>query len=150
MRLAGFNGVIRTVASEKNAALVDINAIFDRIRLRGLNVGGVTYTTELFGGLFSFDGVHASPFGYAVITNEFIRAINRHFGDTIRLVSYAPFVSGGGGNIGAGMFDTSRMILTSKAQRNLRRILDVPTPRKLTRLKSRWLAQQEAENSDDG
>jgi lysophospholipase L1-like esterase len=147
-RLAAFNGVIATVASEKGAALVDINAIFDRIRTRGLHVGGVTYTTELFGGLFSFDGVHASPFGYAVITNELIKAINRHFGDTIRLVSYAPFMSGGAGNIGTDFIDTSRAIMTSKAQRHLRKVLDVPTPRRLMRLKSRWLAQQEEENSE--
>jgi len=140
------NDVIATVAAEQGAALVDINAAFERLRTRGLNVGGALYTTELLGGLFSFDGVHASPFGYAVVTNEFIRAINRTFGDSFGLVSYVPFVNGAGGNIGSTTFglDTSAPILTGRAQRNLRRVLDLRRPKRLLRLKRRWEAQQHA------
>ncbi len=143
-RVDAFNRVIRTVAGEKGAALIDMNATFDRVARRGFNVGGFRYTAELFGGLFSFDGVHPSPFGYAIIANEFIRGINRNFGGGIPLVSYVPFVEGGGG-IGSvdGLFDTSRTVLTRRAQRNLRRVLDQPSPRRLARLKRRWQAQQD-------
>lgn len=148
-RTDAINEIIATVADEKGAALVDIERTFDRILDRGLSVGGALYTLELFGGLFSFDGVHPSPFGYAVLTNEFIRAINREFSGSIPLVSYVPFVSGAGGNIGAlPAFDTSRTILTTRAQRNLRKILGHRSPKRLLRLKKRWEAQQEAEGQD--
>ena len=79
-RVAGFNSVIRAVAGEVGAAVVDINVIFDRVQAEGLHLGGLTFTTEfLRGGLFSFDGVHASAFGYAFVANEFIKAINASF-----------------------------------------------------------------------
>jgi len=145
-RTDAINDVIATVAAEKGAALVDMERTFNRLLDRGLNVGGAVFTVELFGGLFSFDGVHASPFGYAVVANEFIRTINRKFSGSIPLVSFVPFVSGAGGNIGAvpGL-DTSRTILTSRAQRNLRKILGHRSPKRLLRLKKRWEQQQEAE-----
>ncbi len=142
-RTDAFNAVIHAVANETGAAVINANRVFDRIADRGLNVGGVPYTAELFGGLFSFDGVHPSPFGYAVIANEFIRAINAKFDDSIRLVSYVPFVQGAGGIGSSLLIDTSKPILTRRAQRNLRRILDVAPPRRLVRLKRRWLAQQD-------
>lgn len=145
VRIAEINAIIATVAAENGAALVDVADTFGRLATRGLSVGGIDYTTELFGGIFSFDGVHPSPFGYAVVTNEFIREINRHFGGGIPLVSFAPFINGGGGDIGTiDGIDTSMPFFSSRALRNLRKVLDQKHPRTLTRLKKRWLAEQEA------
>ena len=38
------------------------------------------------GGAFSLDGVHPNGRGYALIANEFIKAINAKFGSTIPYV----------------------------------------------------------------
>jgi len=94
-RVAQYNNVIRTVANEKNAALVDVNAQFAGVAQHGLPVGGVTYTSSfLTGGLFSYDGVHPTAFGYAYLANLFIDAINDKYSGDIPLVNLYPFVFG--------------------------------------------------------
>ncbi len=89
-----FNEIIRSTAAQVGAALVDVAQIFDDIIAhRGLEVGGVTFSTKfLTGGLFSYDGVHPTPFGYAFIANEFIKAINQTFGSNIPQVNLYKFM----------------------------------------------------------
>ena len=68
------------------------------MKVHGINVGGVTYTSAfLTGGLFSYDGVHPTAFGYAYIANLFIDAINDKFGGNIEPVDLFPFVFGTNG-----------------------------------------------------
>ncbi len=128
-RTAAYNAVISAVASAEGAALVDANAIFDRIAARGLRFGGLTYTASyLSGGIFSYDGVHPTPFGYAFVANAFITAINAKFGGSIPPVDLFPFTFGS--EAGAGTLDdvqAAGVQLTDKALDNLRRSLNVPT-----------------------
>ena len=50
----------------------------------GIVFNGVDYSTQyLTGGAFSLDGVHPNARGYALIANEFIRAINAKYRSTI-------------------------------------------------------------------
>jgi lysophospholipase L1-like esterase len=94
-RINNFNAIIAQAANDAGAALVDVNAIFSQIAAHGLNVGGVTYTNAyLTGGLFSYDGVHPTPFGYAYIANAFIAAIDAKFGASIKPVNLYPFQFG--------------------------------------------------------
>ena len=94
-RTAALNGIIRTVATQVNAAVMDINTEFTRVAQRGITIGGVTYTTAfLTGGFFSYDGVHPTPFGYAFVANLFIDAINAQFGGDIPPVDLFPFMFG--------------------------------------------------------
>ncbi|HYO14226.1 MAG TPA: SGNH/GDSL hydrolase family protein [Thermoanaerobaculia bacterium] len=94
-RTQAFNTIIRSEATARNAAFVDINAVFATIATRGLNVGGVTFTTAfLTGGIFSYDGVHPNAFGYAFIANLFIEAINEQYDAEIPLVNLFPFMFG--------------------------------------------------------
>lgn len=94
-RVAQFNNIIRQVAGEVGAAFYDFNASFKRIAAEGLSVGGIEYGTGfLSGGLFSYDGVHATPFGYAFVANEMIATINDHFDAKIPPVGLGPFVFG--------------------------------------------------------
>jgi len=77
--VAAYNAFIAKKAHEHRAALVDIHELIDRVAKRGLVVNGQRLTTEFLGGLFSLDGVHPTNTGYAVIANEFIRALDRRF-----------------------------------------------------------------------
>ena len=60
---------------------------------------GTIYTANYFSSatassvLFSLDGVHPNARGYAVITNEIIKVINRHYNSNIPFV-YAPSFPG--------------------------------------------------------
>ena len=50
----------------------------------GIQFDGVKYTAKFVtGGAFSLDGVHLTGRGYAIIANEFIKAINGKYGSTL-------------------------------------------------------------------
>jgi lysophospholipase L1-like esterase len=70
--VAAFNVVIETHAAAQGAAVVDVNAVLQTARARGIVVGGQRLTTAFLGGLFSLDGVHPTNTGYAILANEFI------------------------------------------------------------------------------
>lgn len=94
-RVDAFNNVIRTVADQVGAAFVDAAALLEQVRQGRVGVGGATYSNAfLTGGVFSYDGVHPTPFGYAYVANAFIRAINEEFGGNIQPVNLLPYVFG--------------------------------------------------------
>jgi lysophospholipase L1-like esterase len=83
-RTGELNGVITSVASSNGAILVDISAVLNDAKANGYEIGGITVTTSyLQGGIFSADGFHASNIGYAIVADEFIKAINAAKGSTI-------------------------------------------------------------------
>ena len=94
-RVQTYNTIIRAVATERNAALVDTNALLNAAARGEFGVGGMVLTTTfLTGGIFSYDGVHPTAIGYAVVANAFIDAINAKFGGSIKPVNLAPFLFG--------------------------------------------------------
>jgi lysophospholipase L1-like esterase len=137
-RVNAFNTIIRTVANEKGAAFVDVNATLTDLAAHGLNVGGVTYSSAfLTGGVFSYDGVHPTAFGYAFVANLFIDAINDKFNDDIPLVDLFPFVFGTSTGASTAAVSTDKsfddsasrftdFIFTNDARRSLLLSLGVP------------------------
>lgn len=93
-----FNNIIRSVASEKNLAVADMNDIMNKAVV-GLRVeDGQIYTADYFSGLgnlnkvmFSLDGVHPNARGYAFIAAEILRVINKHYNAKIPLVNPAVY-----------------------------------------------------------
>jgi lysophospholipase L1-like esterase len=127
-RIAAFNAVIAGVATAKNAALFDANAAFTAIKANGVNVGGITFTTSfLTGGIFSYDGVHPTAFGYGVVANMFIDAINAKFGGNIPHTNLFPLMFGPAIGSSTAVFDGKRgpvvsgapFLFTDEAARNL-------------------------------
>jgi hypothetical protein len=54
------------------------------IKEHGLVEQGVQLSSAyISGGIFSLDGVHLTPRGYAIVANGFISAINAKYGSTI-------------------------------------------------------------------
>lgn len=122
-RLAEINNVIRTVANEAGAAFFDANAFFDEVSRHGFHVGGIEFTPAfLTGGIFSVDGVHPTAFGYAVIANQFIAAINARFGGNIRPVNYRDYIFGPLARLSTGYpaVSTADLIFTRAAEDSLR------------------------------
>lgn len=90
------NAHIRSKESA-NIAVADMNVVMKKLTT-GLKVeDGTIYTADYFNGinissvLFSLDGVHPNARGYAVITNEVINVINKHFKSKLPLYSAANF-----------------------------------------------------------
>lgn len=88
-----FNNTIKTIASSKGLAVADMNAIMTQL-VSGIRVAdGQIYTADYFKGLgnmnvvlFSLDGVHPNPRGYALVANEIIQVINKHYKSNIPLL----------------------------------------------------------------
>lgn len=82
-RIAAFNQTMKTGAEAKNIAYLDPGVLLTRAQ-QGITENGVTYnTTFVQGGIFSLDGVHLTPAGYALTANDIINTINAKYKSTI-------------------------------------------------------------------
>lgn len=78
-----FNNIIKAQATAKNLAVFDANAYFNSIQT-GFVKNGIAYSPSFItGNLFSLDGIHPTPRGYAIVANEMIKAINAKYGSNI-------------------------------------------------------------------
>lgn len=76
-----FNATIEATATQAGLAFVDANALLNQLANGGVSSNGFTLTSSLvFGGAFSLDGVHPTARGYALIANEFMKAIDATYG----------------------------------------------------------------------
>lgn len=90
-RTAEYNALMRTQAESRGLAYLDPNGILSRVA-QGLTENGVTYTSAyITGGVFSLDGVHQTPAGYALIANELIRTINARYNTTVPTVDASQY-----------------------------------------------------------
>jgi lysophospholipase L1-like esterase len=79
--ISGFNATIQNAASSAGFGFVDANAIFQQMANGGYSDGDFTLTTNLVtGGTVSLDGVHPTSRGYALVANEFLKAIDVAYG----------------------------------------------------------------------
>lgn len=77
-----YNTTIAAVANaNENVVLVDLNSILGEASTTGISSGDFTLTTNLVtGGAIGLDGIHLTARGYAVMANEFLKAIDSAFG----------------------------------------------------------------------
>jgi hypothetical protein len=80
-----YNVTIKSLAEAKGLAFVDANALLFTVANGGIRFGQYHLSSSyVVGGAFSMDGVHPAPQGYALIANEFLKAINLKYGSTFR------------------------------------------------------------------
>ncbi|MCX6218160.1 SGNH/GDSL hydrolase family protein [Spirosoma sp.] len=91
--ISTYNGIMKAQADAKGTAYVDPNTILNQIGSgTGISQNGVTYTSSFIqGGVFSLDGIHLTPAGYALMANEIIKGINAKYGSTIPAVNPANY-----------------------------------------------------------
>jgi hypothetical protein len=87
-----YNAKIQAVATAKNLAFFDANAVMTQIATTGIVSNGFNVaSTFITGGGFSTDGVHPSPRGYALIANKVIESINAKYGSNIKGVNIGDY-----------------------------------------------------------
>ena len=89
-----YNVTIQSVvtANPNTIALVDAKALMGQISTTGVVANNFTIkSTYVTGGMFSLDGVHPSPRGYALIANSFLKAINTTFGSNFKGVNVGKY-----------------------------------------------------------
>jgi lysophospholipase L1-like esterase len=80
-----YNGIISAAATANNLAIVDAKSLMTQLSTTGITANNFKLTTAFAtGGAFSLDGFHPSPRGYALIANEFIKAINAKYGSNLK------------------------------------------------------------------
>ena len=83
-RTTQINAIIAKTARQNKVALADMNGYFTGLTQQNLYGDAVSNNTSFVAGnLFSLDGVHPTPRGYAVVANEFIRVINNFYGASV-------------------------------------------------------------------
>jgi hypothetical protein len=87
-----YNQTINSVAAAKGLAVFDAFGFLNTIKQKGLVVNGINLSTAFIsGGVFSLDGVHLTPRGYAIEANEFIKAINSKYGSNVPLANVSAY-----------------------------------------------------------
>jgi hypothetical protein len=86
------NQAIRDICGQAGISILDVHSIFNDVAAHGRVVGGVTLSANfLTGGIFSYDGVHPSALGYAVVANDWIQAVNS-IGGNLPELDLSPFM----------------------------------------------------------
>ncbi|GAB3724400.1 SGNH/GDSL hydrolase family protein [Spirosoma lituiforme] len=91
--ISAYNGIMKAQADAKGIAYVDPNAVLSQVAATGgLTQNGINYTASFIqGGVFSLDGIHLTPAGYALMANEIIKQINAKYTATIPTVNPANY-----------------------------------------------------------
>ncbi|MDP9047756.1 MAG: SGNH/GDSL hydrolase family protein [Bacteroidota bacterium] len=90
--VSSYNQTIKSIAATYGLAVFDSFTYLNQIKASGIAVNGVNLTSNyISGGLFSLDGVHLTPQGYAFIANAMIGVINAKYGSTIPSVNVANY-----------------------------------------------------------
>lgn len=85
------NTILKAKAEEKGLAVFDAYTYFNSIQ-GGFTQNGVAYAPAFItGNLFSLDGVHLTPRGYAIVANEMIKAINAKYNARIPTVDITQY-----------------------------------------------------------
>lgn len=89
---AAYNAAIQAIAATKGLAFVDAQANLAQIANGGIGFdGGVLTSQFVTGGMFSLDGVHPTPRGYAFTANTVIDAINETYEATVPKVAVGSY-----------------------------------------------------------
>jgi len=90
--VTAFNSTIISTANSKGLAVFDAYTFLNNIKQYGLTIDGLNLNSNyISGGIFSLDGVHLTPRGYAIVANEFIKAINSKYGSNIPLADVSAY-----------------------------------------------------------
>lgn len=90
-RIKKLNSIIKTIASDKGLAVADIYAFLNKVK-EGYNYNGITISNKFItGNVFSLDGIHLTPMGYAIMANIFIDSINSKYGSALGKINVAKY-----------------------------------------------------------
>jgi hypothetical protein len=100
-RIAAYNAQIQTLAGGAGYKIFDTGALIAGMTATGREWGGMVVNgAYLQGGFFSYDGVHPTSLGYAIVANDAINFINQNFNASIPQVDLSVYLFNGGSTTG--------------------------------------------------
>ncbi len=101
-----YNAQIASLAQGAGYKVFDTAALLADIATHGLDYAGITLTSSyLSGGVFSYDGVHPSATGYAIVADALVEFVNANYGTSLPRVDMSAYLFNG--NSSAGGFPTN-------------------------------------------
>jgi len=101
-----YNAQIKSLAEGAGYKVFDSAALLADIATHGREYAGIVLTSSyLSGGVFSYDGVHPSATGYAIVADELVQFVNASYGTNLPRVNMATYLFNG--NTSAGGFPKS-------------------------------------------
>ncbi len=96
-RYADYNAAIKAACAASGYQFYDTNNFLLRMKA-GFDFGGATVSAAfLTGGLFSYDGFHLTPIGYALLADDIAQFINANFaGANVARVDLSTYLYAGG------------------------------------------------------
>jgi hypothetical protein len=99
-RGADYNTAIKAAAVASGYKYYDVNDFLLRLKA-GFDFGGITINAAfLTGGAFSYDGIHLTPIGYAILADDLIQFMNANFNAGLPRVNLTTYLFNGGTNGG--------------------------------------------------
>jgi len=74
------NTSLTSLAKKQGALVVDLHALFRRVKNEGITVGARTLTAEYLGGFYSLNGYYPGATGQALIANDLLEHLNIFYG----------------------------------------------------------------------
>lgn len=92
-KIASYNTVLMNAANARNLAFVDAYSFYKKLK-SGIVHNGISLNMKFVsGGVVSLDGLNFNPKGNALLSNEYINAINSKYTSTIPRVEVSKFRS---------------------------------------------------------
>lgn len=114
------NNVIRAAAAETGGALLELGPLLVEANTTGIVRGGIAFTADyITGGIFSLDGVHPTPLGYALIANELIGEINATYDADLEQVNLFPYLFGSANNPLSFVENVAEVVFSERAAAQL-------------------------------
>jgi hypothetical protein len=99
-RIADYNTAVKAAATASGYKYYDVNDLLLRLKV-GFDIGGaIVNGAYLSGGLFSYDGFHLTPLGYAIWADDIIQFMNANFDAGLPRVNLSTYLFRGGTNGG--------------------------------------------------
>jgi lysophospholipase L1-like esterase len=92
-RIEAFNAIIDDVASSLGAPVLDVHGILEAIVENPPSILGIPLGRRLTRGMFSLDGVHPSSLTHAILADQTIALMNRHYATGIPRLSNLELLS---------------------------------------------------------
>jgi hypothetical protein len=89
--VSAYNTTIKSVAAAKGLAVMDAYALLREYGAGKVVNGATVSAAYITGNLFSLDGIHLTPMGYAIVANAFIKSINTQYGSSIPIVDITKY-----------------------------------------------------------
>jgi hypothetical protein len=100
-RAPEYNSQITSLATAAGYKVMDLSAFLKKIATNGVSYAGFTLTLSyLSGGIYSYDGIHPSAIGYAVVADEVVQFVNANYGTNLPRVDMATYLFNGNSSEG--------------------------------------------------